>query len=108
MQQKISSREFTEWIAYYQLEPFGEERADLRMGIIASLIANSNRDPKKRKKPFEPKDFMPLFEAPNRPWQDQLQFVKLINKAMKAVDEAGKTEASKHEHTGDDGRQAGG
>jgi hypothetical protein len=32
--------ELAEWAAYYQCEPFGEERADLRAGIVASVIAN--------------------------------------------------------------------
>lgn len=58
---RISSRELTEWMAYAQVEPFGEERGDLRAGIVASTIANVNRDTKKRRKPFEPEEFMPKF-----------------------------------------------
>ncbi len=61
----MSSREFTEWAAYAQLEPFGEQRADLRMGILAALQANMNRDPKKTKQ-FTPEDFMPSFESEQR------------------------------------------
>jgi len=33
--------------------PWGVETEDLRTGIIASTIANVNRDPKKQKKPFK-------------------------------------------------------
>lgn len=51
-----------EWLAYFQLEPWGEERADLRAGIVASTIANVNR-PAKRKQAYAPKDFMPRFGA---------------------------------------------
>ena len=58
---EISSRELSEWQAEYSISPFGEERADLRAGIIASVIANVNRDPKKGKA-FKPSDFMPLVE----------------------------------------------
>jgi hypothetical protein len=58
----MSGLQLTEWIAYAQLEPFGEERADLRMAILASLIANVNRDPKKKPTPYEVSDFMPQFE----------------------------------------------
>jgi len=47
-------------MAYASLEPFGEERADVRAGIIAAVIANANRDRKKRPEPFTPADFMPL------------------------------------------------
>ena len=58
---EMSSRQLAEWIAYYQVEPWGEERADLRAGIVASTIANVNRSPK-RTKPYTPHDFMPRFE----------------------------------------------
>jgi hypothetical protein len=63
---RVSSRELTEWEAYAALEPFGEERGDLRAGVVASVIANVNRDPKKRREPFEPKDFMPRFGETER------------------------------------------
>lgn len=36
----------------------------MRMAILASIIANSNRDPKKQPRPYEIKDFMPKFEEP--------------------------------------------
>ncbi len=60
MLSEISSRDFAEWIAYSRMEPWGEERDDLRMGIIASTIANANRG--KNQKPFTPQMFMPQFE----------------------------------------------
>lgn len=49
------------WYAYGNIEPFGEERADLRAGIVASTIANCHRDPSKGKA-FQAGDFMPRFE----------------------------------------------
>lgn len=36
---QIDSRELTEWQAYAQLEPFGPGRADMRAGLIATLLA---------------------------------------------------------------------
>ena len=42
---RTTSRELSEWMVYYELEPFGEERADLRAGIVASTVANVNRAP---------------------------------------------------------------
>ncbi len=74
----MSSREFSEWMAYYSLEPFGEERADLRIAILDSLIANANRDPKKGKA-LKPADFMPAFDQPEQEMQDQMQIVELLN-----------------------------
>lgn len=60
-QREIDSREFTEWMAYAALEPFGETRADLRAGIVASTLANIHRS--EGSEPFTPSDFMPTFEA---------------------------------------------
>ncbi len=66
---RSSSRELTEWMAYFQLDPFGEERADLRAGIVASTVANSQRG--RKGVAFKPKDFMPKFsDRPQDPgWQ---------------------------------------
>lgn len=50
--------EFLDWIAYYELEPFGLERADWNAAMVAATVANANRDPKKRKKAFTVKDFI--------------------------------------------------
>ncbi len=46
-------------MAYYNLEPFGDEMAlmDNHFASLQALIANVNRDPKKRSKAFEPDDF---------------------------------------------------
>ena len=60
MLSEISSTQFAEWIAYARIEPWGEERDDLRMGIIASTLANIHKP--KGRKPYKPQDFMPDFE----------------------------------------------
>lgn len=60
VQQNVDSAEFSEWIAYCNIEPFGEERADLRSAIVASTIANCNR--KANKQAFKVSDFMPMFK----------------------------------------------
>lgn len=39
--------EFSAWMAYADLEPFGEERADLRAGLDWSLVASIDCDRKK-------------------------------------------------------------
>ncbi len=79
----MSSREFAEWIAYHQIEPFGEERADWRAGMIAATMANIFRDAKKRRKPYKPQDFMPkVEEKKEQTWQDQLQIVRMLNAAF--------------------------
>jgi hypothetical protein len=54
----------------YRLEPWGEERADLRSGIVASVIANVHRNPKKQRKPCQPVDFMPDFAGERKRKKD--------------------------------------
>lgn len=83
---RISSRELTEWMQYYELEPFGEERADLRAAIVAATVANANR--RKGKRAFKPADFMPRFKQQAEPqsWEDQLRLVEMLNAAFGGVD----------------------
>lgn len=47
------------------MNPWGEERADLRAAIGHSILANVNRDPKKTGA-FEAYDFMPYSERPKK------------------------------------------
>jgi hypothetical protein len=53
---RMPRRELTEWMAYYQMEPFGERRADVRSAIVAAILANANRE--KDQKPYKVKDFV--------------------------------------------------
>lgn len=55
---RMSSHELTEWMAFYELEPFGDEWR--QTASITSLMANVNRDTKKRTQPYEIEDFMPI------------------------------------------------
>jgi len=62
--------EYLMWKEFYRTGPWGEERADLRAGIIASTIANVNRG--RGQKAFAAADFMPRYgvstvrQAPGR------------------------------------------
>jgi len=55
---RIDSSELSEWIKYFELEPFGPVRSDLSAGIVAATIANVNKG--KSGKAFQPVDFMPF------------------------------------------------
>lgn len=56
----MSSAEFAEWQAFQRLEGLlGPERDDWRVAMIASVIANANRDGKRTKRAYEPRDFIP-------------------------------------------------
>jgi hypothetical protein len=79
----IPYRIWRDWIDYYGIEPFGEERADMRAGIVAATIANCLAR-KKGKPAFRPDQFMPKFEKPVKKepkTADQLfEKVKALNK----------------------------
>ncbi len=58
-QAEVSSKEFVYWQAFFAMEPFGDVRADLRNGILCSLVANLlSKGPRKKAA-----DFMPDFEV---------------------------------------------
>ena len=76
--QKIGSDELSEWMAFYELEPFGEFRADFRGGLIAATFANVHRSPHTR--PFAPDDFMPFIkrQSPPDPSQQNIRQFKAM------------------------------
>lgn len=49
---------FNEWIAFFTLEPWGWQQDEYHAALVASVTANTARDPKKRRKPYSPLDFM--------------------------------------------------
>ena len=62
----MTSLEFTEWMAFYEMQPFGDEVADLRHGTATALLANLNRDPASRPEPYAPKDFITWGDAADK------------------------------------------
>lgn len=50
-------------MAFEQLEPFESTRGDYRQAAISTLLANINRDPKKRSEPFKIQDFLLRFDG---------------------------------------------
>lgn len=55
----IGANEYAHWLALYRVEPWGEDRGDFRMASEMALLAESNRNRKKRIRPFSPVDFLP-------------------------------------------------
>jgi hypothetical protein len=76
---RVTSIEMSEWYAYYCVDPWGEERADLRQAITTAMIANVNRG--KDDKAFTPEDFMPFTKknkerSKPQDWKIQLALLK--------------------------------
>jgi hypothetical protein len=87
----MSSREFAEWAAYYQVEPFGEARADLRAAIVAKTMADLWRG---EGEPVPIENFLPLLQEPPdeedeeqvEAYQQYLQVVEMLNVAWGGKD----------------------
>lgn len=82
MLERMTADELSEWHAFYRLEPFGEERADLRNGIVASILVNTNL--KKGAKATTPLDFMPFADKKSQDASDQKAQFKQFTATMKA------------------------
>lgn len=84
--ESMSYRQFVKWGEYYNTEPFGEERADLRMGILASTLVNIQMPKNSRR--TKPADFMPVFterkKRRRQTWQEMQALVKLITETNEA------------------------
>lgn len=71
MLDRMSSMEFSEWQAAYDLDPWGPERADLIGGTICHVLDACHRI---KGKPKSPGHYMPKFgDARNEPEQVQTQ-----------------------------------
>jgi hypothetical protein len=66
------------WLALHRVNPWGETRADLRAGIVASVVANANRDRKKKPQPFRPVDFMSYIDPAEVEAGDQRELQKRL------------------------------
>lgn len=68
----MTAREFAEWLAYYQIHPFGPERDDQRIGTLVSALVNVHR--KKGSKALTWRNVFPPYtdRKPTRTWQDLL------------------------------------
>lgn len=63
----LTSEELTEWMAYHELEPWGEERADFRSGTICAVVANLMKS--KDDRPARAADFVPDFDGSRKAGQ---------------------------------------
>lgn len=82
---KIDSKELTEWMAYYNLEPFGEGRADVRQAITSCVVANAFS-----KQTHRVDDFIPQFKQPKRKDAMDWQVMKGMLQGVAKLYENGK------------------
>ena len=80
LQATLTTRELMNWIAFYELDPWGERRADLRAGIVASTTYNMQRG---KSKALKASDFMPDFEPQKPQTVQEMQTIFLTSTGAK-------------------------
>ena len=58
----MSHSQLLAWLHFHRIEPWHEERADLHSAQLLSMLANVNRNPKKRRRPYSADDFLIRWE----------------------------------------------
>lgn len=58
----MGSQELTEWMAFFELEGFGDDRMDLRLARLMQLFASAHNDEKRNPNGYKVSDFL-------YPWQ---------------------------------------
>lgn len=80
---QITGQQFIEWMAFYELDPWGDQRADLRMAEMLALTVNMNL--RKGKKPATIQDFMHYAEKPDPKPMSQAESVAYIQRALRGT-----------------------
>jgi hypothetical protein len=84
----ITKRQFLEWHAFSELEPFDAERDDIRVASIVQALMNIFRDRKRRSSPFTLDEAVLRFgDAPKREhrqksWQSMKMMTLMIAAAF--------------------------
>lgn len=79
----LSYRQLAEWMAFYRLHPWGDDRADVRSAIVASTVANVCQQGKRRRR-YKVKDFMPVIEGRRKSPEEQWNTISSFFADMKA------------------------
>ena len=77
---RMSSRMFTEWIAYHNLEPFGDELLDIHFAELKAAVINSNRKPSRQVEPKKLRLWKALENFDPQEYFDQLKDALIFKK----------------------------
>lgn len=78
---RISSVELSEWMAFFQMEPFGAEIDLLGHTITSATVANAHKP--KGHRAYKPSDFMPELDKPPQTVEEMIQFATMMTAAFK-------------------------
>ena len=98
-QQRISSREFSEWIAYSQLEPFTDQRLELMIAQLTAIVANIAS----KGKAYKIEDFLLKIDAEHKERKSPQQMLAVF-KTFAEAQKAGKPDADRRKTRSSAGR----
>ena len=79
----LTYAEFQEWFLYYQIEPWGQERADLRAGQICATVANfAGKTLADNAEKLKPLDFMPYSQIERKPAAQDIEPQELTDEQL--------------------------
>ena len=76
LQMRISAPDFALYMAYDHIDPFSEQRADLRSAIIACVMANAFAAKGKK---FKVSEFMAVYSEPKNKMTDDQLFQQMMS-----------------------------
>jgi len=79
----LDAEEVAWWQAHYEWQPFGEDREDVRAGLIYSVIRNVNR--KRGGRCIGPEDVFPHLKQLRRRRHQTIQEMKMVCMALNAA-----------------------
>lgn len=74
MLRRISSRQLSEWMAFYNLEPFGQSHTDFLIAQLTNAINNRWRN--QSEGPTHTTDWLPLHKPEPQDWRDMLRIIR--------------------------------
>lgn len=80
----MSSRELTEWMCFYEIEPFGLRADYYGHAVTAKTVADVNR--KKGTKPYDIEEFIPKFEQKGQTVEQMMMIAEMITVALGGED----------------------
>jgi hypothetical protein len=86
-QERINSREYSEWLAFDRIDPIGMDRGDLMAATIAATVANAGGG-KKGGGTFTASDFIPDYtgEKARQPRQSVEEMMARLHSAIKVAE----------------------
>jgi hypothetical protein len=72
MLRSMTAEQYLEWRAFYEAEPFDNDREDYLIGYIIQVLSNAHRNTMLKRTPYTLDEVTPIFgdrPKPKRDWQ---------------------------------------